>query len=81
MLPRPNLHASVRAALARSPAVALVGPRQVGKTTLARSLAEGVETHWFDLVKDINFNPIPSQLSVRADLQGVAGSHNRVLAI
>ena len=49
MLPRPNLHASVRAALARSPAVALVGPRQVGKTTLARSLAEGVETHWFDL--------------------------------
>ena len=49
MLDRPALQASVRAALARSPAVALVGPRQVGKTTLARSLAQGADTHWFDL--------------------------------
>ena len=38
MLERQRLEAEVRAALARSPAVAVVGPRQVGKTTLARKL-------------------------------------------
>ena len=30
--------------------------------------------HWFDLVKDINFNPIPSQLSLRADIQRQFGA-------
>ncbi len=26
------------------------------------------KTHWFDLVKDFNFNPIPSQVSFKADI-------------
>ncbi|MDQ2721032.1 MAG: cell surface protein SprA [Bacteroidota bacterium] len=26
------------------------------------------KTHWFDLVKDFNFNPIPSQLTFKADV-------------
>ena len=26
------------------------------------------KTHWFDLVKDFNFNPLPSQISFRADI-------------
>ncbi len=30
--------------------------------------------HWFDLVKDLNFNPIPSQLSFRADIQRQFGA-------
>ena len=30
--------------------------------------------HWFDLVKDLNFNPIPSQLSLRADIQRQFGA-------
>jgi cell surface protein SprA len=29
------------------------------------------KTHWFDLVKDFNFNPMPSQLSFRADIFSV----------
>ena len=62
MLNRATLQAAVQKALARAPAVALVGPRQVGKTTLARSLmaaqaltlkslSKGTpfDTHWFDL--------------------------------
>ena len=49
MLERINLESSVRAALARSPAVALVGPRQVGKTTLARTLLGSGSANWFDL--------------------------------
>ena len=30
--------------------------------------------HWFDLVKDLNFNPVPSQLSFRADIQRQFGA-------
>jgi uncharacterized protein len=36
---RTSMEAALRAALAQSPAVALLGPRQVGKTTLARNYA------------------------------------------
>ncbi|MDZ7589168.1 MAG: hypothetical protein U5L05_00460 [Rubrivivax sp.] len=39
MFDRPQLRAAVLAALARSRAAALVGPRQVGKTTLACTFA------------------------------------------
>lgn len=35
-----HLHSSVLEALAESPAVALLGPRQAGKTTLARSIRD-----------------------------------------
>jgi uncharacterized protein len=49
MLERRDLECAVRAAMQRSPAVALVGPRQVGKTTLARSLLAPGSPNWFDL--------------------------------
>ncbi|MFT3681736.1 MAG: cell surface protein SprA [Ferruginibacter sp.] len=32
------------------------------------------KTHWFDLVKDFNFNPVPSQLSFRMDVQRQFGA-------
>ncbi len=32
------------------------------------------KTHWFDLVKDVNFNIAPSQLSFRADIQRQFGA-------
>jgi len=40
MLERPRLEQAVEVALARSPAAALLGPRQCGKTTLARRIME-----------------------------------------
>ena len=49
MLPRPGLLARIRAALARSRVVALVGPRQCGKTTLARLLMRAEDANYFDL--------------------------------
>ena len=52
MLDRPLLHTAVQRALSRSPAAALVGPRQVGKTTLARELQaewQSGSANWFDL--------------------------------
>ena len=32
------------------------------------------KTHWFDLVKDFNINPVPSQLSFRADIHRQFGA-------
>jgi hypothetical protein len=49
MFPRPSLLDAVRTALRRSPAVVLVGPRQVGKTTLARMLLPATSPNYFDL--------------------------------
>ncbi len=40
---------ALASALRRSPVTALLGPRQCGKTTLARLCAEGREAHYFDL--------------------------------
>jgi predicted AAA+ superfamily ATPase len=48
MLPRRKL-VLVKEALARQAAVALVGPRQVGKTTLALTLADEVPSIYLDL--------------------------------
>lgn len=48
MIPRLALR-QVREALARQAAVALIGPRQVGKTTLALEIAEGTEALYLDL--------------------------------
>jgi uncharacterized protein len=50
-LPRLRHFKEVSASLRRFPVVALVGPRQSGKTTLARMLTESWKgtTHWFDL--------------------------------
>ena len=48
MIPRRILN-SVQQALARQAAVALIGPRQVGKTTLAFTIAEDTEALYLDL--------------------------------
>lgn len=48
MIPRRAL-GQVRNALTRQAAVALIGPRQVGKTTLALELAEGTDALYLDL--------------------------------
>src|ERR1700674_5610497 len=49
MIARSLYFNAVSTALQRSPVTALLGPRQCGKTTLARMLAQGQETHYFDL--------------------------------
>ena len=52
-LPRPELLRRTRTALRRSPVVALVGPRQCGKTTLARQFLRPSSASYFDLEDDL----------------------------
>jgi predicted AAA+ superfamily ATPase len=49
MIPRPGIVTAMTAALERSPAVVLSGPRQCGKTTLARQLLSPDSLNYFDL--------------------------------
>lgn len=49
MLIRPQYLQSIRELLTHFPVVSVLGPRQVGKTTLARSIAAERPSHFFDL--------------------------------
>jgi len=49
MLTRNTYQLAIATALARSPITALMGPRQCGKTTLAKHLADQQDSHYFDL--------------------------------
>ncbi|MGE3579733.1 MAG: ATP-binding protein [Vicinamibacterales bacterium] len=48
------MRSQVESALTESPAVVLLGPRQVGKTTLARELAEGRPSIYLDLESELD---------------------------
>lgn len=49
MIDRPDYLNRIQIALNRSPITALLGPRQCGKTTLARMIARGIKATHFDL--------------------------------
>ena len=49
MITRAHAIKRIRAALQRNPVCALVGPRQCGKTTLARTIADGEPSVFYDL--------------------------------
>lgn len=49
MIERPSLQADIEAALVRSRVVSLLGPRQCGKTTLARQIVPPSSLNYFDL--------------------------------
>jgi hypothetical protein len=46
---RPNLLSRIEEGFGKKPITLLLGPRQCGKTTLARHYAGRPDTHWFDL--------------------------------
>lgn len=55
-----------------NPVVALVGPRQAGKTTLARGFAEGAgETHFFDLESPSDLARLANPELVLSPLRGL----------
>ncbi|MFN6134578.1 MAG: ATP-binding protein, partial [Synechococcaceae cyanobacterium] len=70
MLPRPDLLAATKAALARAPVVALLGPRQCGKTTLARQLVPFDSANSFDLEDPISLARLDEPMTALARLRG-----------
>lgn len=70
MLPRPTLLAAIKAALARAPVVALLGPRQCGKTSLARQLVPVESANYFDLEDPISLARLDEPLTALGELRG-----------
>jgi uncharacterized protein len=68
---RPALMTTVQAALARSPAVALLGPRQVGKTTLARHFVAPGSDHYLDLEDPVVLAQLASPMTLLSGLRGL----------
>jgi len=70
IIPRINLSQEVEKALTSNPIVVLQGPRQCGKTTLARQL-NVPPTHYFDL--DDPFDQIRLEENARTTLSSLSG--------
>ena len=71
MIDRPGLMEKINTALQRSRVVALVGPRQVGKTTLARRLVAMDSENYFDLEDPISLARLDQPMTALRDLVGL----------
>ena len=71
MLERPRLLDRIRRALKRSRAVALIGPRQSGKTTLARQIVPDRSANYFDLEDPASLALLAQPMTALEDLRGI----------
>lgn len=71
MLPRPGLQADLARALGRSRAVVLAGPRQAGKTTLARSVLASDSPNYFDLENPLDAARLAEPMATLSPLRGL----------
>lgn len=69
MLQRPALLRRIHTALERSRVVALIGPRQCGKTTLAREWVEVDSPHYFDLEDPVSLARLDEPMTALRDLR------------
>ncbi|HEX7621271.1 MAG TPA: ATP-binding protein, partial [Anaerolineales bacterium] len=71
MIQRDNLLSTIHTALERSRVVALIGPRQSGKTTLARQLVSPDSLNYFDLEDLTSQNRLDEPMIALSDLRGL----------
>ncbi|NPV86286.1 MAG: ATP-binding protein [Anaerolineae bacterium] len=71
MYPRPYLQQAIERALARSRAVVLIGPRQCGKTTLARQFVPTDSLNYFDLEDPLSLARLEQPMTALQELTGL----------
>src|SRR3990172_3734391 len=71
MIDRSRLLTAGRRALARSRVIALIGPRQCGKTTAARWIVSADSAHYFDLEDPASLARLSEPMVALAGLRGV----------
>lgn len=71
MILRRQAEHDLRAALHRSPVVLLVGARQVGKTTLARTLVQSGSVNYFDLENPLDLARLDEPMLALRPLRGI----------
>lgn len=71
LVPRPRALAAIRDALSRVPVVVLTGPRQCGKTTLARQLVDEHSVNYFDLEDPAGLARLSEPMTALRPLHGL----------
>jgi predicted AAA+ superfamily ATPase len=71
MVDRPEAMSRIKAALRRSPIVALIGSRQCGKTTLARKIIPAGSPNYFDLENPVSVARLAEPMTALHGLKGV----------
>src|SRR6202035_4658747 len=71
MIPRTHLLNHLKSALRRNPAVSLLGPRQSGKTTLARALLTPDSENYFDLERPTSLRRLEDPETSLGELRGL----------
>ena len=71
LTPRPTVIAQINRSLVIQPIVALLGPRQCGKTTVARMIAEQQPATFFDLENPVDVRRLSAPLTVLESLSGL----------
>jgi hypothetical protein len=71
MIKRPQVLSQIRRALKRSRVVTLIGPRQCGKTTLARQIVLPDSLNYFDLEDPVSLGRLAEPMTALAGLRGV----------
>ena len=71
MIPRPEPIDQIEASFLIHPITALLGPRQCGKTTLARMIAANEPSAVFDLEDPVDIQRLSAPLQVLQDLSGL----------
>lgn len=71
MIERSERLNEIRTALKRSRAVAVIGPRQSGKTTLARLIVSGDSINYFDLEDPVGASRLAEPMTALKPLKGI----------
>jgi predicted AAA+ superfamily ATPase len=71
MIERNKHYLAVEKSVERSPVTAILGPRQCGKTTLARSFGEPHQAHYFDLESVVDQRRLQNPELMLSSLDGV----------
>ncbi len=70
MIPRPHAYKNITKILELFPVAALLGPRQCGKTTLARIIAKENPSTFFDLENPVDTARLSAPMSVLENIKG-----------
>lgn len=71
MIERARLLGQINEALSRNRVVALIGPRQCGKTTLARQIVSPDSVNYFDLENPVSLQRLDEPMTELQDLRGI----------
>ena len=71
MIERKELHLRIKTALGRSRIVVLLGPRQCGKTTLAREFLSPDSKNYFDLEDPVSLIRLEEPMTALRELEGL----------